>query len=387
METDARLGRNGCQICGGNGLEEIEAFRSLPRVTSDVKPWPAGGQLAFCTDCGAVQKLISDHWLDEARQIYRQYEVYHQSGGVEQRVANAAGLTRGRSAQVVEWLRAQAAPGPTGWLLDYGCGNGAFIAAFADLYPEWSKTGVDFDDRHAAELARIPGFNALLHAESDPLPKNLDLISMIHALEHVVEPVKLLSKTCQALAARGRVLIDVPHWCDNPFDLVIADHVSHFEPASLVRLLERSGLAAVALTGACVPRETIALASRGGQEAATAPLRRDLEAGKRTLEGAVAWLGNVADHAMGFAKRERVGIFGTSIGGTWLFNVLEQHVDYFVDEDENRIGRRYLDRPVLSPRDVPSGGRIYVALEPRLSQAIAGRLTSGHTTYLPTPPI
>lgn len=387
METDARPARNRCQICGADCLEEIEAYRPLPRVTSDVKPWPAGGQLAFCTECGGVQKIVSSRWLDEAGQIYRQYEVYHQSGGVEQRVANAAGLTRGRSAQVVEWLRAQAALGPTGRLLDYGCGNGAFIAAFADLYPQWFKIGVDFDDRHAAALARIPGFNAFLHAERDPLPEDLDLVSMIHALEHVVEPATLLSKACQALAPKGRVLIDVPHWCDNPFDLVIADHVCHFEPASLVRLLERSGLAVAALTGACVPRETIALASRNLQEAATAPAQRDLKVVKRTLQRAVAWLGNVADHAIRFAERDRVGIFGTSIGGTWLFNVLEKNVDYFVDEDENRIGRRYLGRPVLSPRDVAPGGRIYVALEPTLSQAIAGRLTSGHTTYLPTPAI
>jgi len=352
-----------------------------------VKPWPAGGQLAFCTDCGGVQKIVSSRWLDEAGQIYRQYEVYHQSGGVEQRVANAAGLTRGRSAQVVEWLRVQAALGPTGRLLDYGCGNGAFIAAFADLYPQWSKTGVDFDDRHAAALARIPGFSGFLHAERDPLPENLDLVSMIHALEHVVEPVKLLSKTCQALAPKGRVLVDVPHWCENPFDLVIADHVSHFEPVSLVRLVERSGLAVTALTGACVPRETIALASRDLHELGTGPVQRDLRVVQRTLQRAVGWLGNVADHAMRFAKRCPVGIFGTSIGATWLFNVLEQNVDYFVDEDESRIGRRYLDRPVLSPRDVAPGGRVYVALEPKLSQTIAGRLTTRHTTYISTPMI
>lgn len=385
MKIDAPLSRSNCQICGADSLEEIESYRALPRVTSDVKPWPAGGQLAFCADCGGVQKIVTSRWRDEAAQIYRDYEVYHQSGGVEQRVANEAGITRGRSAQVVDWLRARVAPETTGRLLDYGCGNGAFIAAFADLYPQWSKTGVDFDDRHAAMLARIPGFSAFHHAERDVLPKGFNIVSMIHALEHVVEPVALLSKLNQILAPKGRVLIDVPHWCDNPFDLVIADHVSHFEPASLTRLLKRSGLAVAALTGDCVPRETIALASRDLKDSAMPPAQRDPKVVERTLDHAVAWLGTVADHAMRFAKEERVGIFGTSIGGTWLFNVLERHVDFFVDEDESRIGRRYLDRPVLSPRDVAPGGRVYVALEPKLSQTIAGRLTTRHTTYISTP--
>ena len=35
-----------CSICGDGLLVELAAFRQLRRVTSDCRPWPAGGRLA-----------------------------------------------------------------------------------------------------------------------------------------------------------------------------------------------------------------------------------------------------------------------------------------------------------------------------------------------------
>ena len=36
-----------CPICDGE-IERSDAFAALPRVTSDSKPWPAGGEIAVC---------------------------------------------------------------------------------------------------------------------------------------------------------------------------------------------------------------------------------------------------------------------------------------------------------------------------------------------------
>jgi hypothetical protein len=54
-----------CRICGSPALHEFERFRRLERVTSDSRPWKAGGRLTVCHECGAVQKLVDKDWLGE----------------------------------------------------------------------------------------------------------------------------------------------------------------------------------------------------------------------------------------------------------------------------------------------------------------------------------
>src|SRR3954454_19647145 len=94
-----------CHVCGAQELGEVAEYTRLPRVTSDCKPFPAGGNLAVCRHCGAVQKAADARWRDEAASIYRNYDIYFQSGGVEQSVfAPAAGLPRRRSQVLLERL-------------------------------------------------------------------------------------------------------------------------------------------------------------------------------------------------------------------------------------------------------------------------------------------
>src|SRR5271169_6164144 len=39
-----------CRVCGAAALEEFPQFARLPRVTSDCRPFPAGGRLAMLDD-------------------------------------------------------------------------------------------------------------------------------------------------------------------------------------------------------------------------------------------------------------------------------------------------------------------------------------------------
>src|SRR3954462_6522380 len=73
-----------CQVCGAAALAEISEFRALPRVTSDWKPFAAGGRLAACEACGAVQKYPEPAWIEEITGIYAAYDAYPQSGEVDQ---------------------------------------------------------------------------------------------------------------------------------------------------------------------------------------------------------------------------------------------------------------------------------------------------------------
>src|SRR5262245_63243397 len=96
-----------CHVCSGHDLAEVPGYGRLPRVTSDCKPFPAGGQLAVCRQCGAVQKPATARWREEAAAIYRNYDIYFQSGGVEQAVFDpTAGSPRLRSRVLLDHLHA-----------------------------------------------------------------------------------------------------------------------------------------------------------------------------------------------------------------------------------------------------------------------------------------
>jgi hypothetical protein len=80
------------------------------------------------------------------------------------------------------------------------------------------------------------------------------------------------------------------------------------------------------------------------------------------------------EHARAAARGGNFGIFGTSVAATWLAGDLGDAVEFFVDEDPARQGRRHLGRPIYAPQQVPKGASVYLAFVAQVSSAIAQRL-------------
>ena len=78
--------------------------------------------------------------------------------------------------------------------------------------------------------------------------------------------------------------------------------------------------------------------------------------------------------AQAVARSPKFGIFGTAISATWLDAQTDRAAQFFVDEDQNRIGKSHLGRPILAPAGVPSGATVFVPLPDPLAAQVAGRL-------------
>ena len=89
-----------CHLCGAGEISLRPSYEPLHRVTSDCKPWPPGGQLGVCPQCGGAQAVIGPQWEAEARKIYDNYTIYHQGGGAEQSVFDVATGALGWEASV-----------------------------------------------------------------------------------------------------------------------------------------------------------------------------------------------------------------------------------------------------------------------------------------------
>jgi len=151
-----------------------------------------------------VQKPASEDWLREATKIYAGYEIYIQGGGVEQSIFDpTSGVSTARSQKIVSWLTTSAALPERGNLLDIGCGNGAFLKAFATDHPGWQLTGLELGDKYQAVVEAIPGVKRLHVGSLENLDDRFDLIVLIHTLEHIPDPVAFLKMTSEKLYQGG----------------------------------------------------------------------------------------------------------------------------------------------------------------------------------------
>jgi SAM-dependent methyltransferase len=374
-----------CQACTAERLLEISGFSQLPRVTSDSKPFRSGGKLAVCQACGMVQKLPDERWLAEIGEIYRDYEMYHQSAANDQAVF-VDGKPVGRCEVLARRLLEPGVLTASGSLLDVGAGSGAMLAAFSAASPGWRLFGLDLDDRKEQSLKSIPRFERLFTVPPEQVSQRFELLTLIHSLEHFPDPVAMLRSLRGLLADGGRLFVQVNNAERTPFDLVVADHLSHFSPRSLACLVARSGLGVDGVRTDWVNKELSLLAAdvpkpapQGDDAAeATARVRRD-----------VAWLAAMLADARAVSARagkERFGMFGTSVAATWLASGLGDAIDFYVDEDPARRGRSHLGRPILPPDQVAAGATVYLAFIGDVSVQIARRLGNMPLRFV-APPI
>ena len=383
MEATTVAGEIACGICGCGTLEEMADFQILRRVTSDCRSWPAGGRIGVCRACGAVQKPADNAFLAEIDNIYRGYAIYHQGAGAEQAVfEQASGLPASRSIKLLDTFWRHAGLNAAGRMLDVGCGNGATIRAFGQIAPGWMKAGTEFDDKYRAEVESIPNTEPLHVGGVDDVPGTFDVITMIHVLEHIVDPVAVLRSLRGKLVAGGLLLIEVPHHPVNPFELLIADHRTHFTADALLRALALAGYEILSVAEDWIPKE-LSVVARPTAAAGSAPPAGDAVAARARIAGSLTWLCSTADQLRRVGAAGPVGLFGTSIAGTWLAAEAGDAVGFFVDEDPARVGRTYLGKPVVAPADVPAGSRVFVGLPPGVAAGICSRLARPGVTFLP----
>lgn len=373
-----------CHICGERALQAVPGYWKLFRVTSDCRPWRQGGRLAVCGACGVAQKLLDDVWLQETKEIYESYALYPQAGGAEQAVfAGAFGMPEPRSRRLLERMLTEVPLPDEGRLLDLGCGNGALLRSVHSLRPRWHLEGAELNDRHRAVVESLPGVVRFHTCSPDLIPGRFDLVTLLHVLEHVGEPRKYLRTVSERIEPGGRLLVEAPDAARNPFDLVIADHATHFTQSSLVALIETSGYSVERSSGDWIPKEVSVLAAPTAGNPRSR--RLDQPGSIADVERGVSWLDTVRGHAASHATHCQIGVFGTSIAGSWLWSELRGGVGYFVDEDLQRVGRTYLGCPVLAPHEVPSGSVVYVALTPSIAREVAARCARSDVTYVVPP--
>ncbi len=212
---------------------------SCPACGAPTSPWRWG--LARCGACGTAA-TVAPPPADDPRGY----------GTERPRLSGLAAPVLARFDRRRLRLLADVAP-PPGRLLDVGAGRGRFVAAAAAAGYE------------ARGLEPSPGAvvaaRALHGVELEPVgvegasiePGRLDAVVLWHVLEHVAAPAEALERVATWLQPGGGLLVGVPNVASLQarlggrrwFHLDPERHRTHFTPAGLGILLNRTGFDAV----------------------------------------------------------------------------------------------------------------------------------------------
>jgi ubiquinone/menaquinone biosynthesis C-methylase UbiE len=329
-----------------------------------------------------IQKLPNQAWLDEIGRIYGAYEIYHLSDGAEQPVFTSTGVPSARSKVltcfVAELFKRH---GDAAQLLDIGCGNGAALANFSTALPGWSFDGNELLDKSLEVLQQIPGFRKLHIGSTEKVTERYDVVSMIHSLEHMPVPDQALREAVRLMQADGTLFIEVPDLETSHFDLLVADHLTHFTRTTLSAFAARHGVAVDILKNGVLPKE-ITLVGHCG---AVVPGIADIEAARGLARRTVGWLHAVLDAATAASAAPTFGLFGSSVSGMWLYGALRDRVAFFVDEDKARVAHEFDGTPVLTPEQIPEGATVFVPLVHSVAVPLVQRLAGIKANFILPP--
>jgi 2-polyprenyl-3-methyl-5-hydroxy-6-metoxy-1,4-benzoquinol methylase len=142
--------------------------------------------------------------------------------------------------------------------VDVGCAGGLFLLAaqaidgyHCGVPPRFNVRGISIDPRERSETERNVGCPVLFPEEAASAWAGwADVVTLMNVLEHVSAPFELLCQLKKILKPGGLLVIDVPNnavvslrgrllgrWPE----LDLGEHINHFVPATLDRLLVRAG--------------------------------------------------------------------------------------------------------------------------------------------------
>lgn len=246
-----------CCLCGATAFTSIFTYTAPPEGEVRFQFSSAGRYQREVLRCGVCGHFVSIHAMD-AGALYTGDYVNSNYGddGIRRAFERIVSLDPsqsdnvGRVRRIVDFMatrgRAEKSHPPS--VLDVGSGLCVFLHRMKAA--GWECTALDPDDRAVAHAREVVGVNGRRgnFMEVEDLGR-FDLLTFNKVLEHVEDPVQMLSKSKQHLRDGGVVYVEVP---DGEMAMTAGagreeffiDHHHVFSLASLALMIFRAGFSA-----------------------------------------------------------------------------------------------------------------------------------------------
>jgi len=360
-----------CLACKSTKMVKLD-INHENYVTSDCNTVNFNPSFFICCECTLIQKEINSKYIKTTKNIYDEYKIYKNANGAEQSVFSKNGLAKSRYSKIIDFLMNNFKKKKKGKLLEIGFGNGSFLSTFSKLNPTWKLMGTEFDDRNKKNIEQIKN-TSFHHGDITSINEKFDLIVCIHVLEHIYSPKDFLNNCEKLLNEYGKILIQVPDYKKSPFDIFIADHCSHFSIDSLSNLVVSSGLRILEIGNILIEREITLLIDSNNIDQRI----QIIENNNSEFQNLVTKIENlflIGDFTL--------GVFGSSIAATMIYNSQKNKIKFFVDEDINKVGNKHLDIPIISVKEIPKKSIIVLPMKKEEAILISNRLKNSNYKFL-----
>jgi SAM-dependent methyltransferase len=232
-----------CLLCGSDQssiFARVESF-GFPLV------------YLHCDNCGLVYQSEEESKAADPDFYASTYRMIYQS--TEEPTGKDLWVQQQRAAHLVKLLKNELSEAPTR-VLDIGASSGVLLKAFQKVFG-CEMTGVEPGDAYRA-FAERQGISVYrsLEALMESDRRKFGLVSLIHVLEHLPDPVgTLVSVRRNLLDENGYLLLEVPNfYAHDSYELA---HLACYTPHSLKEVVQQAGFELVAMERHGSPRSAL----------------------------------------------------------------------------------------------------------------------------------
>ena len=338
-----------CIICGYKYC--IGVKYNYCSVSSDNKKINKKIIAYTCKNCGYIFKKIDKKLINK---IYDRYETdsilphQEQAKFINEKIVP---ISYAILENTKEYFSAK------GSLLDIGSGAGGMLKSASELLPNYVLNAYDLNAVNSKKFKTIRNFSHFF-TNFDKIKMKFDLITMIHVLEHIINPNDFLKALKKKMSHNAFLLIQVPDVSQNKLDLFTYDHISHFDKFSLHNLL-RKHFCKIVFPDKQLPRQITCLASN------------------QTDSSMIDFLSKIESIDRG------VYVFGTTTVSTFIGNILGDRLIAYLDEDKQKIGKKHKEGNngmILDPSNINKNSLVILPFDKNLASKIKEKFQ--HFKYL-----
>lgn len=223
---------NICNLCNSRTANIFLKKNKFRSISSDGNRIFSNCAILYCNNCKYFFKQNNYEYKKNLKKIYKNYKIEPEFNTETNFLSNTKIYTRSDS--IIDFLKKKKMLGGISKIkiLDYGIGNGELIKK---LSSRTRNIIHGYDIKVSPKLKNQKNFQTF--SKLKDLTKNkYDLIFMIHVIEHITDFNKLF-KIINKISKKNTILfIQAPNINNYLIDLLIYDHVSHFNMNSLSRL-------------------------------------------------------------------------------------------------------------------------------------------------------
>lgn len=251
-----------CYLCGSKGYEVVYKYDKPDRYTEKISPRNRTycRELRVCKSCSHVFNVQNVKGVEKVYENFWSENLHGESP--EKLFYKIASLPPHKSENFgrIVWLKRHlkqigdafdVLKGRSKKVLDIGCGLGIFLNGFLDN--EWKGFGIEPSPYACNTIKEKLGLPIVCgNYNSGLFNEKFDLVTLIHVLEHIAEPVEFLKEIRKDLKPKGIVFIESPDvielkYSSEDHEAFASEHYHVFSIGSLLVTIERAGFLPIVL--------------------------------------------------------------------------------------------------------------------------------------------